>query len=72
MRKTLCLLLFSLILIFLGCGGNTGRHTGEPFDLTIMTEEYAPLNFTVDGELTGQTTEVVRELMRRTGTSATI
>ncbi len=37
--------------------------------LTIITEENAPYNYTMDGKPTGATTEVVREIMRRQGMS---
>lgn len=36
-------------------------------ELTIYTEEYAPWNYTKDGEVTGMATEMVREIMNRTG-----
>lgn len=36
-------------------------------ELTIYTEEYAPWNFTKDGEVTGMATEIVRGIMKRTG-----
>ena len=73
MRKAGYLFLLTLMLIIVfGCAGNAGRHAEKPVDLTILTEEYAPLNFSSDGEITGQATEVVRELARRTGTSVVI
>ncbi len=36
-------------------------------ELTIITEEFPPLNFTEDGKLTGAMTDVVREITRRLG-----
>ncbi len=72
LRKTWIIFWLTLILITFGCASNAGRHIEQPVDLTIMTEEYAPLNFTAGGEITGQATEVVRELIRRTGTKANI
>lgn len=50
----------------LGCLSmwHADAHAGE---LTVYTEEYAPWNFTKDGEVTGMATEMVRELMKRTG-----
>jgi polar amino acid transport system substrate-binding protein len=72
LRKNWHLFWLTLILIAFGCAGNAARNIEQPVELTIMTEEYAPLNFTVDGEITGQATEVVRELIRRTGTQANI
>jgi polar amino acid transport system substrate-binding protein len=35
--------------------------------LQIYTEEFAPLNFMQDGQISGQSTEVVRELLKRMG-----
>jgi polar amino acid transport system substrate-binding protein len=40
--------------------------------LTILTEEDPPYNFTRNGTLTGVCTEIVQELLRRTGTQAPI
>ena len=36
-------------------------------ELTILTEEFPPLNYTENGKLTGAMTEVVREITRRLG-----
>lgn len=44
----------------------------ESVRLTILTEEYPPLNFMRDGKVSGMATEVVRELAKRTGTDAPI
>ncbi len=35
--------------------------------LTIYTEEYGPWNYTMDGQITGMATEIVQEIMNRTG-----
>lgn len=40
--------------------------------LHLYTEEYPPINFSQNGEPTGLSTEVVREIMRRTGQSVPI
>ncbi|AMV72602.1 hypothetical protein JCM30471_11210 [Desulfuromonas carbonis] len=40
--------------------------------LRIFTEAYPPLSFAADGQVTGLATEVVRELLRRTATTAEI
>lgn len=40
--------------------------------LQLLTEQSPPLNFVEDGEVTGLATEVVRELVKRTGTAASI
>lgn len=70
--KILCSLFVFLSLIVAGCAGTTPRKAEEPVELTILTEEYAPLNFTAAGVITGQATEVVRELVKRTGITAEI
>jgi polar amino acid transport system substrate-binding protein len=44
----------------------------ETAGLQVLTEESPPLNFIRDGEITGLATEVVRELVKRTGTGGTI
>lgn len=44
--------------------------TAEP--LRLFTEEYPPINFSENGEPAGLATEVVKEIMRRTGQSAPI
>jgi polar amino acid transport system substrate-binding protein len=36
-------------------------------ELTILTEELPPYNYTENGKLTGATTQVVQEIMRRLG-----
>ncbi len=40
--------------------------------LQIFTEEYPPLSFAADGQVTGLATEVVRELLKRTATPGEI
>jgi len=40
--------------------------------LTLFTEAYPPLNFMEGGEITGCATEVVREILRRTGDAGEI
>ena len=56
------------ILALTGCNSekNTTHH------LTILSEEYAPLNFTEEGNFTGQVTEVVKALLKITHTDATL
>ena len=70
MSKSAYLTMLSLMLIISGCDGNTERHAEKTVDLNILTHDYAPLNFSAEGEITGQATEIVRELVERTGTSA--
>jgi polar amino acid transport system substrate-binding protein len=63
----------TLSLIFLvGCASAIQNGANKPGSLKIYTEEYPPLNFAENGKITGQATEVVRELMKRTGTDADI
>ncbi|MEA3492478.1 MAG: transporter substrate-binding domain-containing protein [Campylobacterota bacterium] len=61
-------LLSGIAVLFMGCGGSDSSSD----KLTIFTEEYAPLNFTKEGSLTGQATEVVEELLKRSDTDGTI
>ncbi len=58
-----------LLWLLLGCGLCAALQA-EP--LRLYTEEYPPLNYSEDGEPTGLATEVVREIMRRTGQNAPI
>jgi polar amino acid transport system substrate-binding protein len=62
-----------LLLALSGCANTgTGARPGSAGHLTLLTEEYPPLSFMADGEITGQATEVVKALMERTGTGKTI
>jgi len=54
-----------VIMMVSECNGSSVR-------LTILSEEYTPLNFTQDGNFTGQVTEVVNELLKRTMTKGEI
>ena len=56
-----------LLLVFLLLSGQASA-------LTLVTEDYPPLNFTTDGgqTITGSATDVMREILRRTGIPATI
>jgi polar amino acid transport system substrate-binding protein len=53
------------------CGFATGVQA-EATDLKILTAENPPLNFLRDGDVTGLAAEVVRELVKRTGTGGNI
>jgi polar amino acid transport system substrate-binding protein len=67
--------LFCLILslsFFAGCTSMIQTGADKPASLKIYTEVYPPLNYAENGKVTGQATEVVRELMKRTGTDADI
>ena len=44
----------------------------QPQPLHLYTEEYPPINFSQNGEPAGLATEVVKEIMRRTGQNAPI
>jgi len=41
--------------------------TARKVDLTIMTEDWPPVNFTKNGQLTGLSVELVREMLHRMG-----
>jgi len=61
-----------VLFLILGCQPGKQVNAAETAHLQIFTEDYPPLNFKVNGEVTGQAAEVVRELIRRTGTDAEI
>ncbi|MEJ2284193.1 MAG: transporter substrate-binding domain-containing protein [Desulfobacterales bacterium] len=64
MKRQLATVLFLIFLLPI-----TG---GWAQELTIISEENPPFNFSRDGVFTGVATEVVREIMQRTGLSARI
>ncbi len=66
----LCLILN--LFLFVGCASTIEADAIKPVGLKIYTEAYPPLNFAEKGKVTGLATEVVRELMKRTGTGADI
>ena len=68
MRKIKFICLICSLLVFAGCAVTFHKNVNSAVDLKILTEEYAPLNFMENGKITGQVTEVVRELLKRTGT----
>lgn len=59
-------------LIMLGFAAGIGAADRHPTGLKILTEESPPLNFMRDGEVTGLASDVVRELVKRTGTGGQI
>jgi len=63
------ILITAMLLVLLAPQSNPALWARE---LTILTEEYPPLNFQQNGKLTGSTVEVVREILRRLGHSAEI
>ena len=70
-RITLCCLILSLIFLA-GCASTIKTDANKTNILKIYTEHYPPLNYIENGQLTGQATEVVRELIKRTGTDTDI
>jgi len=68
--KIICLILSLIFLV--GCASTMQTDSIKPAVLKIYTEKYPPLNFVENGKVTGQATEVVRDLMKRTGTDADI
>jgi len=71
MRKawSLCLLILSLLF---GYAAVAQASAAETVALKVLTEENPPLNFIRDGEITGLAAEVVRALVKRTGTGGKI
>jgi len=69
------IILFCLILslsVLVDCASTMQTGANKPAILKIYTEVYPPLSYAENGTVTGQATEVVRELIRRTGTRADI
>jgi polar amino acid transport system substrate-binding protein len=72
MKKiALCCLILSLIFLA-GCVSTIQTGAIKPASLKIYTESYPPLNYAENGKVTGQATEVVQELIKRTGTDTDI
>jgi polar amino acid transport system substrate-binding protein len=61
-----------ILIVFAGCASTMQTGANKPAALKIYTEAYPPLNYAENGKVTGQATEVVRELMKRTGTEGDI
>lgn len=74
MKKSVLLCLLSSLPFLNGCVAPSPlpRSAKPAAVLEIYTETYPPLNFIENGRITGQATDVVRELMKRTGTRADI
>ncbi len=68
MKKLTVYLVIFMLSGYAGCFAK-GINNAE---LTIITENYPPLNFEKNGKATGQATEVVEELLKRTRTKADI
>ena len=63
MNRLLAFLFFALILTL---------NPAWSAELTILTENLPPLNFTRDGKLVGPSVEIVEEIQRRVGSTDTI
>ena len=72
MKRYTVFLWMVMALWMAGCTAAQGAGAEKQASLTILTEEYAPLNFTENGKVTGQATEVVEALLKRSGTAGTI
>jgi polar amino acid transport system substrate-binding protein len=62
----------AVMLILVILAAPTPIAAQEPPSLTVVTEEFAPYNYTEDGRLTGISTEVVEAIIERAGLHATI
>jgi polar amino acid transport system substrate-binding protein len=69
-RSVFLLWLAALSVLLLATGAQASATDAGA--LRILTEDNPPLNFTQDGETTGLATEVVRELVKRSGTAGSI
>jgi len=72
MRKVGFFYLIWSLFVFAGCATIPQTNVNGTADLKILTEEYAPLSFMENGKITGEATEVVRDLLKRTGTDKDI
>jgi polar amino acid transport system substrate-binding protein len=72
MRKIGVFCLIWSLFVLAGCATTPQKNVNDTADLMILTEEYAPLSFMENGKITGQATEVVRDLLKRTGTDKDI
>ncbi len=64
MKRTVAYVFLLILTIFPACAAAA--------DMAILSEENPPFNFSVDGKLTGATTQVVQEIARRLGISDSI
>jgi polar amino acid transport system substrate-binding protein len=70
--KKFWLIIFLAVMI-LPAAFTTSCGPSQTSELNIFTEDYPPYNFTNEnGEVTGQSTEIVRAIMEKTGTVGTI
>jgi len=68
MRKFGFFCLIWSLFVLAGCATTPQKNVNDTAGLTILTEEYAPLSFMENGKITGHAAEVVRDLLKRTGT----
>lgn len=61
-----------ILSLLLGFSGGARADATETAGLQILTEQNPPLNFSENGEITGLASEVVRALVKRTGTRGNI
>lgn len=61
-----------ILAVLLGFAAGAQAAAAESAGLQILTAENPPLNFIEDGEITGLATEVVRALVKRSGTGGNI
>jgi polar amino acid transport system substrate-binding protein len=66
--------LFITLMALTACIANTTISSSEPVShLRIITEEFPPFNYTYqDGNITGQSTAIIHEILKRTHTQASI
>jgi polar amino acid transport system substrate-binding protein len=71
MKKVRTLFIFCVLMgiILSGLNADVAKEMDK---LQIYTEEFAPLNLMKDGQLTGQATEVVQEILKRMGVNKKI
>jgi len=72
MRKFEFFCLVWSLFVPVGYAATSQKNLNGTVDLKVLTAENPPLNFMKDGEITGQATEVVRELIKRTDTGKDI
>jgi polar amino acid transport system substrate-binding protein len=72
MRKIGFFCLIWGVFILAGCATTPQKNVDKTADLTILTEEYVPFSFMENSKISGQATEVVRDLLKRTGTDKDI
>ena len=62
-------ILVTVLIIFYGCAF---LHAEEKINLTVFTEQNPPYNWEEEGEIKGFSTQVVREMLKRTDFEYTI